>query len=403
MKQKQRSNNLGKRLKKFGFVLAILLIVVSITLYASTIWRRDTNNYDTSIEELKSLPYLSWTDEEVDETVSGVIFHDSKKAFEGYNLYFDEVDKALLMDMSGKIVHTWNLPIKGQWEYGIILKNGDLVAVAVGKEVAKVDWNSNIIWERKISVNHDVEGLSDNSYLVPYNYFRKYNSYNVRFDSIAHISMSGYILDEWSTFENFDEIKKLHKPSALDKRKKSSNKQYDYYHLNTIKILPDTPLGKKDKRFQKGNWLICLRNTNLILILDKDTKEIVWHWGPGNLDWPHMPVMLENGDILIFDNGAHRDYSRVIQINPLNKNITWEYKANPPEKFYTKFRGSAQRFENGNTLITESAKGRVFEITKKGEVVWDFYNPEIKDGHRKRIYRMIKYPKEKIDPLLSTN
>jgi hypothetical protein len=37
--------------------------------------------------------------------------------------------------------------------------------------------------------------------------------------------------------------------------------------------------------------------------------------------------------------------------------------------------GSAQRLPNGNTLITESAFGRVFEVTKEGEIVWDYVNP----------------------------
>lgn len=61
-------------------------------------------------------------------------------------------------------------------------------------------------------------------------------------------------------------------------------RDYDYYHLNIIKVLPDTALGRKDKRFQQGNCLFCLRNADLILILNKDTKDIVWSFGPGVLD-----------------------------------------------------------------------------------------------------------------------
>ena len=33
-----------------------------------------------------------------------------------------------------------------------------------------------------------------------------------------------------------------------------------------------------------------------------------------------------------------------------------------------------QRLPNGNTLITEADTGRVFEVTRKGEVVWEFGN-----------------------------
>lgn len=44
----------------------------------------------------------------------------------------------------------------------------------------------------------------------------------------------------------------------------------------------------------------------------------------------------------------------------------------------------------GNTLITESNKGRVFEITKDHSFVWEFYNPEINEKRNERaaIYSM---------------
>ncbi|MHC4720712.1 MAG: arylsulfotransferase family protein, partial [Planctomycetota bacterium] len=69
-------------------------------------------------------------------------------------------------------------------------------------------------------------------------------------------------------------------------------------------------------------------------------------------------------------------------------------KSNPPEKFFSKRRGSCQRLPNGNTLITESDEGRVFEITRGGETVWEFYEPEIRIKNKKRkrmaIYRMMR-------------
>jgi predicted Rdx family selenoprotein len=56
---------------------------------------------------------------------------------------------------------------------------------------------------------------------------------------------------------------------------------------------------------------------------------------------------------------------------------------------------------NGNTLITESTIGRVFEITKNGTIVWEWFNPEInKDGKREGVYKMVRYPKNKIDEVI---
>ena len=76
-------------------------------------------------------------------------------------------------------------------------------------------------------------------------------------------------------------------------------------------------------------------------------------------------------------------------MDPLKRKIVWEYVEKPPELFYSSTAGASQRLPNGNTLITESAKGRVFEVTADGEVVWEFFNPERrKDGKRIVIYRM---------------
>ena len=61
---------------------------------------------------------------------------------------------------------------------------------------------------------------------------------------------------------------------------------------------------------------------------------------------------------------------------------------------------SAERLPNGNTLITESDKGRAFEVTHAGEVVWEFWNPVILDGKRARIYRLVRHTPERVAALL---
>ena len=36
---------------------------------------------------------------------------------------------------------------------------------------------------------------------------------------------------------------------------------------------------------------------------------------------------------------------------------------------------NAQRLPNGNTLINEGTFGRFFEVTRDGDVVWEYINP----------------------------
>jgi hypothetical protein len=50
----------------------------------------------------------------------------------------------------------------------------------------------------------------------------------------------------------------------------------------------------------------------------------------------------------------------------------WTYIAPDTVSFWSPFISGAQRMENGNTLITEGAKGRFFEVTSDGEIVWEY-------------------------------
>ncbi len=43
--------------------------------------------------------------------------------------------------------------------------------------------------------------------------------------------------------------------------------------------------------------------------------------------------------------------------------------------FYSGFIGGAEEMENGNTFINEGARGRFFEVTKEGKIVWEYLNP----------------------------
>jgi hypothetical protein len=162
---------------------------------------------------------------------------------------------------------------------------------------------------------------------------------------------------------------------------------FDPFHTNSISILGrDVPgLGRR------GNVLVSMRSLNLIGIVDIETETLTWAWGPGDLQEQHHPTLLDNGNLLVFDNGTKRKYSRIIELDPRDKAIVWEYRDASPAPFYSNWGGTAQRLGNGNTLITETSGGRVFEITKGGKVVWDFYNPDKQgDGRRASIYRMTR-------------
>lgn len=124
-----------------------------------------------------------------------------------------------------------------------------------------------------------------------------------------------------------------------------------------------------------------MRSISAVLIIERAARNIIWSLKSDVIAQQHCATELENGNILIFDNGAYREgesntYSRVIEVDRKTKEIVWQYR-DPSQwnTFFNPFMGSAQRLANGNTLICESAFGRIFEVTVKGVLVWEYIVP----------------------------
>ncbi len=151
-----------------------------------------------------------------------------------------------------------------------------------------------------------------------------------RMPYIVEITRDKELVWEWRGEDHLDELKELLKEHWDWVWDRIQNRySFDWAHNNTCQIIPDNPTGEKDPRFRKGNIIFSYRSLDIIGVIDKDTGQIVWAWGPGELDGQHKPHMLPNGNILIFDNGTLRKWSRVIQLDPLKEEIVWEYTGTP--------------------------------------------------------------------------
>jgi hypothetical protein len=392
--------------------------------------KQSADRLEERLEKLRSVPYTSVTADKVDEEKFGVTVYDRERAYNGYNLFCARVlPEILLLDMEGNPVHRWRYAFEQQGdicEHAILLEDGSVIVVDRFKHILKLDWMSNGIWRTQVVAHHDVCFTPDGSiYTITLEGVDR-RGLAVRFPVIVEMTSEGKPVEAWHVCEHLDDFKRtFDQRSFLDtildsllahhswleafdelmERRETfervdSRMQYDQFHMNTLNVLPETPLAAKDPIFTPGNLLICFRNVNQIAILEKATKQVLWVWGEGELEWPHHPTMLENGNILIFDNGVRRKYSRVVELDPVTKTIVWEYVADPPDALYSDGKGSAQRLPNGNTLICEGDRGRVFEVTRQGEIVWEWFNPLTSDDHRVQVYRMMRYPPEYVKPLL---
>ena len=65
---------------------------------------------------------------------------------------------------------------------------------------------------------------------------------------------------------------------------------------------------------------------------------------------------------------------------------------NPPFSLYTLMGGCVDRLPNGNTLITETAKGHFLEVTPDKKVVWEYINPFFVENARLGGRRFVTLP-----------
>ncbi len=342
----------------------------------------------------------------------GVTFYDTSRAYNGYTLFAPKGCKDVwLMDMQGRMVHRWTIPALPR-EYGRLLPNGHLVYSCKGDEekriragvpelagrsglVREVDWDNNLIWEYEDPFAHHDFCRMENGNTMLLRYVQVPHEIMVKIQgglpetedngkmwcaNFNEVTPEGKVVWEWFSYEHLDPVEDSICP-LCDRR--------EWTHGNACIVL------------DSGDILVSFRNINTICIVDKGTGDIKWKWGHGlgELAHPHDPHQLPNGNLLIFDNGAHRpgvdvNVSLVIELNPKTREIVWEYKGSPPSDFYSAVCSGTQRLPNGNTLICAATQGRIFEITEKGEIVWEFVSPfygKMEQGITNWMFRAYRY------------
>lgn len=405
--------------------MIFILFIVSLLFVSSNTLKSGKIADNGSIKKLMSLGYVSWVSAKKDIEKGGVVQYDPKLALDGLNLYSSWTSpEAYLIDMNGNIAHKWTQQIEGcdVWKDHVELcRNKDLMVLAVDKRLICLDWDSKVKWKRKMRVHHDISVDEDKAIYVLARedgiVFWQGMPVPIVHEYIAVLSPDGNLKEKIYLYDfirdrvklprivklyraifRFREIVKFFVHKIQVNWVCQQSLHFDIMHTNSIEVM-----DKNIEGFcKKGDLLISMRNLNLVAVLDINKKEFVWTWGPGEVSMQHDAQLLENGNVLIFDNGRDKGFSRTVEVNPSTKKIVWEYKSDPPEKFFSELSGSSQRLSNGNTLIAESTKGHAFEITKDGKIVWDYYNPNIrkKDKTRETIYRIRRITDPEIKKLI---
>jgi hypothetical protein len=353
--------------------------------------RRDAGD-DAALpgDDLLSLPYVSGSTPP--RSAGGVVAHDPGRAWSGINLYTSgHGPEALLVDMEGSVLHRWAYDRDRVWPHLAdhapdragryfrrvhLYPDGDLLAIYGYVGLIRLDRNSNLEWSHQGWNHHDLD-VDEHGRIVVLGTERRVvpelGPEPIAADNVTVLSADGVVVDRVDIAECL-----LRSEPKLAERARNLDSS-DPFHANTVDVL-DGSSGGRSPAFSRGNWLVSLRNLGVIGVIDPAARRFVWAlWGPWSMQ--HEPVLLADGNMLLFDNrtvpAELRDEgsSRVIEFDPLERRIVWELEGTDELPLYSSLCGAAARLPNGNTLVTESDYGRVLEVSPDFEVVWEFENP----------------------------
>jgi len=364
----------------------------------------------------------------------GTTIHDKEKAWDCHIFHEGRGGKSFLVDMEGETVRTWEYTGFPSEMIDPALNGGNKGNVLLQREpdtfanevLLELDWDGNVVWEwgtdapdGQARQNHDLCRLANGNTMIISK--RMYDRPDIHAEPfmdqpIYEIAPDGSIVWEWVAHDHLKEL------GIAGRQKDLLFSSTDVRGRAYIFVMNDMqPLGPNkwydggDERFHPDNIMIDSREANFIAIIEKSTGKIVWRVGPdhpGAYDFSKMdfngpcPRPLDKlggqhdahmigkgqpgeGNVLVFDNdgpaGLPQVYSktfpgsRILEIDPITKDIVWQYDASMSNKpfwmFVSSFISSARRLPNGNTLICEGMHGRIFQVTTEGEIVWEYVNP----------------------------
>lgn len=336
-----------------------------------------------------------------------------------------------MIDRHGDAVHTWRND-EGQpaveddpptflrgWNHVELDGAGDLFVTVPLQYLLKLDRESNLIWKAPVSAHHDLAIADDGKIHVltesPKQVKCDDGVHTILDQLITVLEPSGALSCEFSLFDvlrtdgtvsalmdrelvrrhgGFDlegwaaspaathsadeaaEVRELletgtcpaDRTRALRLLRRLPGSPCDVLHANTVDILGAHPRGL----WRAGDVLVSLRSLDLVAVLDLREQRVVWAWGDGELSGQHQPSMTPDGNIILMDNGVTAGRSRLVEVEPAEKKIVWQYVTDPPEDFYTPVAGGCEVLPDGNILVTQAQSGRAFEITRDGDVVWEW-------------------------------
>ncbi len=187
---------------------------------------------------------------------------------------------------------------------------------------------------------------------------------------IQRLRPDGSIEFTWDAWDHFTIDDWIEPPQAARRRA-----LIDYDHPNSLDIDKD------------GHYVVSWRHLGEVNKINSQTGEFIWRLGGrnnqftfvndtfGDFNAQHSAVMLDNGNLLLYDNGNRHNpqESRAVEYAldtvAMTATQVWEFRHTPA--IFTRGVGSVQRLASGNTVVGFGGAARVTEVDPAGNVVWE--------------------------------
>ena len=305
----------------------------------------------------------------------GVTYYNEEKSARGFTLFAPQTGngRVVLINMHGDVEHEWNLPIRPGRD-AVILNHGNLGYngsnersahlypawdIWHGGHFMEVTPGGDVVWEYEdMYHHHDAQWLPNGHILYAAAADVPVRKWDKQSDIIREVNRKGEVVWEWRAWEHL--------------------KQEDW---PIHECFNDDHWPMINGVYQHGKLVyLSLRTTSGIIAVNKETKSIEWELKYPLVAQQHDPSITPDGTLICFDNGNIRPssihHSRIVEYDIKTKELVWSYVDEMPPAFFSPYMGSVQRLWNDNTMICESAFGRIFEVTPEGETVWEYVIPD---------------------------
>lgn len=345
-------------------------------------------------------------------SATGVSVYREGKTFGDYTLVLSaHRQAAALIDMNGEVVHWWHGEFRDiwpdpshvsdplsaprvYWRRAHVFADGDILVSISGENdspfgygLVRLGRESTIEWRYPENVHHDFDVRDDGSILALSHEMRQTRTDPVegipQLDNTV-LSDQVVVLDEGGTevrrvslldaiaSSQFREMLSSY-PKFIQRAKQDT---WDPLHTNYVEEV-GPKFARHHEFAEPDHVMVSFRNLNAIALLDLEQREIVWA-SRGFWRRQHHPEPMDNGHIMVFDNGGHGGAgggSRILEFDPDDNKVVWSYEGTERAPFQSDKRGALQVLPNGNVLVTESHGARLFEVSPDSGVVWNYWNP----------------------------